>query len=60
MGNCCKRKGDNLEGSKLFGDKNMKDFKLDRSTFQMHIDKKFKDDYLIGKSMGTGINGEVR
>lgn len=60
---CCKYKklakqksqAENVK-EKIKGD----EFPLKRSNFLIHKVEKFKDNYLIGQSMGCGIYSEVR
>ena len=62
MGNCCCRKRGNLDADVDQADQTHKidEVKVDRSSFIMQKNEKFKDNYLIGQSMGCGIYGEVR
>lgn len=69
MGNCCTSKKDKApdaaegSGSQLDGKESKKsvdDLKFDKSKFVMQKDEKFRDNYLIGSSMGTSTYGEVR
>ena len=63
MGNCCsnKNKKENRDQDGQ-GDPTTQvdDIKFDKSSFIFQKDQKFRDNYLIGQSMGTGTYGEVR
>lgn len=64
MGNfisgCCKSKAKSVDlvDKKRTGKKDEPLFK--RNAFIVHKTEKFKDNYLIGQSMGCGTFGEVR
>ena len=65
MGNACssrKSKGNNegKEKEAKGGVSKTDDIKFDKSSFIMQKDELFKDNYLIGQSMGSGTYGEVR
>mgnify|MGYP002631832457 CR=1 FL=1 len=60
MGNCCfsKKNNTNIEGK---AKKDVKDeIHFNKTSFVMNKTEKFRENYLIGQSMGCGIFGEVR